>query len=89
MTTEKKKVFVLTRSVSDYNQHGDYFVAVFAARPSVKALAEHFYGVGFNTGHMDMMAAIAFLEHVRAGGGRRGTEDEWYDLEEKELVAAQ
>ncbi len=80
------KVWVLTRSINDYNQDGDYFEAVFAKQPSVKQLADFFYGKDGGHGSMDVMAAVSFLEHVRSGGGRRGTEDTWYDLEEKELL---
>jgi len=80
-----EKVWVLTRSINDYNQEGEYFVAVFAQRPTVKTLADYFTKNGGGQ-FADVMAAVSFLEHVIAGGGRRGTEHEWYDLEETVLL---
>lgn len=74
------KVWVLTSSYNDYDQHGEYFEAVFAKKPDLKILAEFFKMKGGKSG--DVMEAVAFLEHVRAGGGRRGTEHMWYGLDE-------
>ena len=70
----KKTVWVLTRSINDYNQDGEYFEAAFAQKPTLERLAKHFGGGG-----------VAFLKHVRNGGGRREYENEWYDLSEVEL----
>lgn len=61
------KVWVLTRSYNDYNQHGDYFLAVFKDKPTEAQLKE--YGV-----------AEGDLQHVLSGGGRRGNVDEWENL---------
>ena len=77
------KCWVLTREINEYDQEGAYFEAVFKEKPSIKQLAEHFTGrYGFPN---DVMQAVAFLEHLRDGGGRRGVEHEWYNLEEVEL----
>lgn len=77
-----KNVFVLTREINEYNQEGAYFVAAFAERPSVGALAEAMEG--FNVPG-NLMSAIALLEHIRNGGGRQGSENEWFALGAVEL----
>lgn len=79
-----KKCWVLTRSVNEYDQYGEYFEAVFVNKPSLKTLADYFKyndrGISVN-----VFEAISFLEHVLAGGGRQDTEYEWYDLQEVEM----
>lgn len=78
-----KKVWVLTRSHNDYDQHGEYFVAVFGRKPDIKRLAE---AMEMESGSLgNLMQAIAFLSHIIEGGGRRGTENVWYQLEEVDL----
>ena len=78
-----KTVWVLTREINDYNQEGCYFVAVFAAKPTTIQMAEALKGMVQGE---DLMTALAFVEHVRGGGGRRGDENEWYHLEETPLI---
>ena len=63
------KVWVLTREINEYNQDGEYFVAVFANEPMYTHLLE--CGVPFNR-----------LGHVLNGGGRIGDENEWFYLRE-------
>ncbi len=82
MAEKKPKVWVLTREHNDYNQYGEYFVAVFAQQPSVMQMAEALRG---HRDAADVMAALALVEHVRAGGGRRGDENDWFNLEQVEL----
>lgn len=69
-------VWVLTFETNDYDQHGEYFVAVFAEKPSTEKLAKALTGV----------ADVALLEHIRAGGGRRAVEYIWYNLAEEPLL---
>lgn len=64
-----KKVWVLTEDYNDYNQYGEYFVAVFFTLPT----HEELIAVGV---HEDM------CEHVLSGGGRIKYEDRWYNLSE-------
>lgn len=64
-------VWLLTEGYNDYNQHGEYFVAVFSGAPSVAALMRA--GVPENR-----------AKHVQAGGGRIYPEDSWYNLVEVE-----
>ena len=66
------KVFVLTEEYNDYDQHGAYFVEVFARRPTNEELTK----AGVEAGR---------LSHVQAGGGRQGFDDHWYILDEVEL----
>lgn len=75
-----KKVWVLTYEINDYNQEGEYFLAAFDGKPTHKRLAEALTGARAMPG--DIMDGIAFLEHLLAGGGRRGVEDTWYNLSE-------
>jgi hypothetical protein len=63
----KQTVWVLTRELNQYDQYGEYFVAVFGEAPHHTDLTEH--GVPQNR-----------LRHVLNGGGRVDYEDEWYYL---------
>jgi hypothetical protein len=65
----KKTVYVITRAHNDYDQHGDYLVSVFLSYPTEEQLLELFPN-----------STREFAEHVLQGGGRVGTEDEWYYL---------
>lgn len=79
----KPKVWVLTFETNDYDQRGAYFVAVFGKKPTHEQLADALKGGSeFPT---DIMGAIAFLERLLAGGGRKGAEHSWYNLEEVDL----
>ena len=82
---KKKTVWVLTRAINDYNQDGNYFVAVFESKPDLKRLAETMSATGHGIGGIDLYSAIARLEHIRTGGGRQGVEDQWFSLDEVEL----
>jgi len=53
----ERTVWLLTRAINAYDQEGDYFVAVFSAKPSAVALQAH--GV-----------SASAVEHVLRGGGR-------------------
>lgn len=67
------KVFVLTREINQYDQDGEYFVAVFAQKPTAAQLMEH--GVSQNR-----------LRLTMNGGGRsEAMENEWFHLREREL----
>ena len=66
------KIFVLTREINRYDQDGEYFVEVYVSKPSYQQLIE--IGVPRNR-----------IRHVMNGGGRVGTEDQWFFLREKEV----
>ncbi len=72
-------VWVLTTRYNDHDQHGAYFCCVWAKKPTLSQLAEYFK---YSTGQPgNVMAAVAFLLHVEAGGGRQEVEDQWYELD--------
>lgn len=61
----KKGCWVLTNEHNDYDQHGRYFLAMWAEQPTMEQLAEWFKnqeGLPNN-----VMEAVAFLEKLRAG----------------------
>lgn len=67
-----KGVWVLTREINQYDQDGEYFVAVFAEKPHHALLTA--CGVPTNR-----------LNHVLKGGGRVRAENEWFYLREHTL----
>ena len=79
-----QKVWVLTRSINDYNQDGEYFETFWIKKPTVKELAAYFKGNQSTSSFIDPMAALDFLLHVESGGGRRDVEHEWYHLAQYE-----
>lgn len=78
-----QKIWVLTFEVNDHDQHGEYFKAAFAKKPTLGQLAEVMRGWGDLS--TDVMAAVAFLERLLEGGGRHKEEHIWYNLKEVEL----
>lgn len=81
--TTKKSVWVLTYEVNDYDQHGQYFKAVWSEKPTIETLAAYCGKEGIRvTG--DVMAQVSFLLHLLNGGGRQSSEDTWYNLDEVE-----
>lgn len=66
-------VYVLTREVNAYDQFGEYFVAVFANKPTTTQLREHEVPEGR-------------LTHVLKGGGRLDHEAEWFHLRKVRLL---
>lgn len=62
-------VWILTEEYNDYDQYGEYFLAVFKEKPLNSKLTE--YGVPQHRS-----------DHVLNGGGRVGSEDHWFFLRE-------
>ena len=82
-----KKIWILTKEVNAYDQYGAYFEAAFEEKPDVKTLAKFFYKESKgSTEYHDPMGALNFLLHIVDGGGRIGTEDEWYNLVQEDLL---
>lgn len=61
------EIWVLTREINQYDQDGEYFVAVYVGKPHHTQLTAS--GVPQNR-----------LRHVLDGGGRVGVEYEWFHL---------
>ena len=61
-------MWIVTRAVNEYDQEGDYFIIAFDHKPTIEELT--------------VINGKALAEHLLAGGGRRGTEYEWYYLTE-------
>lgn len=59
-------MWVITRSVNDYNQYGDYFERVFDHKPTKEELDS----LGYDG------------EHLLNGGGRKDFEGVWFWLTE-------
>lgn len=83
--TIKNSVWVLTTEYNDYDQHGEYFEAVFPTKPTIKELAGYFTVNGGVSVAGDPMAALNYLLHLLDGGGRQKNEDMWYNLTEVEF----
>lgn len=79
---QKPKVWVLTFEVNDYDQHGEYFVDVFAEKPTIEQIIDS--TKGYHPSH-DVAELLKFCLHVQNGGGRRSVEDVWYNLVEVDL----
>lgn len=67
-------VWILTREVNDYNQDGEYFVKVFADKPSKGELKSSYPLTNEEVENL--------LLH---GGGRLEIESEWYYLREYQI----
>jgi hypothetical protein len=71
---QSNKKHILTKSVNDYNQHGDYFIAWFNNYPTVEQLIKT---LKWNS--------IEYCQWIYDNcGGRQGIEDIWYDIHEVE-----
>lgn len=64
------KVWVLTYEVNEYDQEGDYFLGVFADKPT----KEQMIGAGV------IFDRDQTYEHILSGGGRVNIENRWYLL---------
>lgn len=82
--TKNKTCWVLTREHNAHDQYGEYFVAVFQHKPGLKQLASALKNSGETP--KNMMEAIEFLSLLEEGGGRRGVEDVWFNLDEVEML---
>lgn len=66
-------IFVLTREINEYDQDGEYFVEVFADKPSHSQL-------------LSCGVPEYRLDHVLNGGGRVKDEYEWFNLRKEKLT---
>ena len=66
------KVWILTEEHNQYDQYGEYFVAVYKDKPTVQQLAKY------------VDCYLCNPEHVWNGGGRtENNEDTWWYLREE------
>lgn len=70
--SKKAKIWVVTKEVNDYNQYGDYFIAVWQEKPTIAQIK----------GCLGCSEELA--EHIFNGGGRIDYEGRWYNLLECE-----
>ena len=66
-------ITVLTEEYNQYDQYGEYYLAVFKNKPTLEQLMK-----------FDMNEQGA--QHVLNGGGRQKYEDQWYNLREEDLL---
>lgn len=75
-------VWILTSEYNEYDQHGEYFLAVFKSKPTIEQLA-----TVLNIPIDEFTSAT--LTHILSGGGRRKHYDDyhnWYHLREIEAI---
>lgn len=65
-------VWVLTTEHNEYDQFGEYFVAVFLNKPTPIEL--EWYGI-----------SVEDIPHVQNGGGRQSHENQWWHLKSHEI----
>jgi hypothetical protein len=68
------KIWVLTRTHNDYDQHGHYFVEAFKKLPTLEQLGD----ATLEEPNLDLL-------HLRKGGGRVNKEDVWFNLNQIDL----
>lgn len=66
-------MWIVTREINEYDQDGAYFVAAFYQKPTVSQLTSL-------KGELITDAVAQYM--INHGGGRHGTEYEWFYLEE-------
>ena len=67
-------VWVLTSEFNDYDQHGEYFLEVYGAKPTDEQLAVHVHN------------ALERQHLLEKGGGRMSIrDDQWFYLQEHKV----
>jgi hypothetical protein len=67
-------IWILTSEYNDYDQHGEYFEAVFIGKPTAEQIEKH---CGVNE---------VGSTHILAGGGRVEYEYHWYNLRKEKAA---
>lgn len=75
-----RTVWILLTSYNEYDQCGEYFVAAFAQKPTELELDQVINGERRMQGHSMTDAQGELPAWLLKGGGRRGTEHQWFDL---------
>ena len=71
---QETDIWVLTSEYNDYDQHGEYFEAVFIGKPTSEQIQKH---CGINE-----EGAV----HILSGGGRVKNEYLWYNLQKTQAA---
>lgn len=71
-------MWILTEEYNQYDQYGAYFIAAWLEKPTWDQLKKELSRVTSNCWLDDL------TKHVMNGGGRKSTEDQWYNLFEYE-----
>lgn len=82
----QKTVWVLTREHNEYDQHGEYFVAVFGKKPTLGELADFMAKQEDAPRPGNILDGVAFIMHLHGGGGRRDSESVWFNLRTVEVL---
>ena len=69
-----EEIWVLTSEYNDYDQHGEYFEAVFIGKPTAKQIQKH------------CLVGEKGAVHILNGGGRVKYEDQWYNLRKEKAA---
>lgn len=69
-----EEIWVLTSEYNDYDQHGEYFEAVFIGKPTSEQIQKHC--------HVTKQGAV----HILNGGGRVKYEDQWCNLRKEKAA---
>lgn len=81
-----KTVWVLTEEHNQYDQYGEYFLKVFATKPTEKQVQAFLIEKKeLATYHIGSEYEEQFVAHILDGGGRKNSEDVWYYLREEIL----
>lgn len=64
-------IWVLTSEYNDYDQHGEYFVAVFVGKPALEQIQKY------------CEVGKEYARHILLGGGRINDEYKWYNLRQE------
>jgi len=80
-----KTVWVVTKEVNAYDQFGDYFEGVWANKPTYNQVEKFLISARVIYPEGPTEGKRFHIEHLLAGGGRKDSEDVWYNLQEIEL----
>ena len=75
----KDYVWVLKSAYNEYDQHGEYFIAIFRHLPTLEQLAKE------AETSLEYDHGVEAMERLQRGGGQKNSEYQWYILDKEEL----
>lgn len=78
------KVWVLTSEHNDYDQYGEYFLAVYKEKPSLKECESILLKHGIIDKFQAEEHKTKMAKHLQNGGGRIDSENMWLYLYEEQ-----